>query len=81
MEHRIGISGRIDRLLKRYPRWKTWRLENCAKKVNLDIFSAKITKYYKSISYSSDGEYIIAGGNSKFVNLYDIKTRLLVKKF
>ncbi len=44
-------------------------------------FSSKNTKYYKSISFSADGEFIIAGGNSKYVNLYNIKTRLLIKKF
>ena len=38
-------------------------------KDNLNL-SAKNDKYYKSICYSADGEYLIAGGNSKFVNLY-----------
>ncbi len=31
--------------------------------------------------YSADGEYVIAGGNSRFVNLYNIRSRLLVKKY
>lgn len=34
-----------------------------------------------SICYSADGDYLLAGGNSKFVNIYEIKHRILLKKY
>ena len=46
-----------------------------------NFISSKANKFYKTIAYTADGEYILAGGNSKYVNLYDIKTRLLMKKY
>jgi periodic tryptophan protein 2 len=33
-----------------------------------------------SISYTADGEFIIGGGNSKYVCIYDIKHRLMMKR-
>ncbi len=42
--------------------------------------NATFNKYYKTLCYSADGEYILAGGNSKYVNFYDISTRILLKK-
>ncbi|EGR28731.1 periodic tryptophan protein 2, putative [Ichthyophthirius multifiliis] len=38
-------------------------------------------KYFKSISYSIDGDYILAGGNSKFVCLYELRHRIMIRKF
>ena len=32
------------------------------------------------ITYSSNGEYILGGGNSKYLCLYDVKARMLLKK-
>jgi periodic tryptophan protein 2 len=49
-----------------------------------DVVSAKKsleTKYFTSITYSADGECIIAGGKSKFVCIYHVKEGLLLKKF
>lgn len=33
------------------------------------------------MDYTTDGEYILAGGNSKYICLYDIRHRILLKKF
>lgn len=38
-------------------------------------------KHFKSLCYSADGDYILAGGRSKYVCLYELKHRLLVKRF
>jgi len=38
-------------------------------------------KYFKSICYSADGNYILAGGNSKYICLYNLRMRILLKKF
>lgn len=67
----IEISKEVDYKIKKFLK----------KSLYFFYKSSQNTKYYKSICYSADGEYLIAGGNSKFVNLYDIKTRLLIKKF
>ena len=39
------------------------------------------TKSFNCISYSADGSCIIAGGNSKYVCLYDVRSGTLIKKF
>lgn len=39
------------------------------------------TKSFNCISYSMDGSCILAGGNSKYVCLYDVLSGSLVKKF
>lgn len=36
---------------------------------------------FTSICYSADGEYILAGGQSKNVCIYNVKESMLVKKF
>lgn len=43
--------------------------------------NAKRSKHFTAISYSSDGESILAGGNSKFLCLYDIPNEILLRKF
>jgi len=43
--------------------------------------NSQSNKHFRSVQYSSDGEYILAGGNSKFVCLFDIRHRILLKKF
>ncbi|KAM3857090.1 PWP2 small subunit processome component [Diretmus argenteus] len=42
--------------------------------------SAK-AKSFTSLCYSADGESILAGGQSKFVCIYNIKEQILMKKF
>jgi periodic tryptophan protein 2 len=36
---------------------------------------------FTSVCYSADGDYILAGGNSKFICIYHVKHKILVKKF
>ncbi|KAJ5620812.1 hypothetical protein N7510_004796 [Penicillium lagena] len=43
--------------------------------------SAAGTKSFNRIRYSADGSCILAGGNSKFICLYDVGTGSLIKKF
>ncbi|CAG8436665.1 6377_t:CDS:10 [Ambispora gerdemannii] len=38
-------------------------------------------KSFNSVCYTADGSGIIAGGNSKHVCIYDVKTSILLKKF
>ncbi|KAL6722150.1 U3 snoRNP protein [Lecanora helva] len=39
------------------------------------------TKSFNCIAYSTDGSCVIAGGNSKYICLYDVQSGTLVKKF
>ena len=43
--------------------------------------SAAGTKSFNCIAYSTDGSCIIAGGNSKYICLYDVQSGTLIKKF
>jgi len=43
--------------------------------------SSASSKYFTSVCYSADGSCIIAGGESKFVCIYEISQKVLVKKF
>ncbi len=36
---------------------------------------------FTSVCYSADGACVLAGGNSKFVCIYEVAQRLLLKKF
>ena len=38
-------------------------------------------KYFTSICYSMDGEYIICGGRSKYMCIYNVKEKIITKKF
>lgn len=37
-------------------------------------------KYFSTFSYSVDGEYVIAAGKSKYICIYNVKQKLLVKR-
>lgn len=37
-------------------------------------------KYLNSLEYSKDGQYLIGGGNSKYLCVYDTKFRILIRK-
>ncbi|OLL21793.1 Periodic tryptophan protein 2 [Neolecta irregularis DAH-3] len=39
------------------------------------------SKAFRSLCYTADGSCIIAGGNSKYVCIYDVESSCLVKKF
>ena len=38
-------------------------------------------KAFTSLTYSADGQCLLAGGNSKYVLIYDVKDGVMVKKF
>ncbi|KAI1301917.1 Periodic tryptophan protein 2 -like protein [Halotydeus destructor] len=38
-------------------------------------------KHFMTLCYSMDGEYIIGGGKSKFMCMYNVKEKILTKKF
>lgn len=39
------------------------------------------SRYFTSICYSADGSCLLAGGNSKYVCIYEISQQMLLKKF
>ena len=43
--------------------------------------NSSLSKHFTSVVYSADGNYLLAGGHSKYVCIYAIATRVLVKKF
>lgn len=38
-------------------------------------------KYFNSLSVSPNGEFVIGGGNSKNICLYDIKNKIMLRRF
>ena len=43
--------------------------------------TAKASKSFKTLAYSADGALLLAGGNGKYVCMYDVDGRALLKKF
>jgi periodic tryptophan protein 2 len=39
------------------------------------------SRYFTSVCYSADGSCVLAGGNSKFVCIYEVSQQILIKKF
>eukprot|EP00934_Nitzschia_sp_Nitz4_P008737 Nitzschia sp. Nitz4//scaffold89_size161592//84665//87648//NITZ4_002382-RA/size161592-snap-gene-0.134-mRNA-1//1//CDS//3329559628//8727//frame0 len=39
------------------------------------------SRHFTSVCYSADGSFILAGGNSKFVCIYEVSQQILLKKF
>jgi len=39
------------------------------------------SRYFTSICYSADGSCLLAGGNSKYVCIYDVSQQMLLKNF
>ncbi|KAI9777444.1 MAG: hypothetical protein M1839_008856 [Geoglossum umbratile] len=39
------------------------------------------TKSFSTVTYSADGSCVLAGGNSKYICLYDVRSGAIVKKF
>ncbi|XP_045467818.1 periodic tryptophan protein 2 homolog [Harmonia axyridis] len=59
------------------------RLDLGSGRSETDLITAKKSleaKAFTTLCYSADGEYILAGGQSKNICIYHIKERLLVKK-
>ncbi|KAK8793424.1 hypothetical protein WA158_004783 [Blastocystis sp. Blastoise] len=48
---------------------------------NVALENIAIGKCFTSVSYSPDGQYIIAGGRSKYVCIYSLSNRMLIKKY
>ena len=45
------------------------------------IIKFPLSRAYRSISYTLDGNYLLAGGRSKYISLYNIHEQILVKRF
>ncbi|CAG8782421.1 27451_t:CDS:2, partial [Racocetra persica] len=73
-----------------------WNVENCdqigsiegrkdisgGRKANDRTTAANSSaKSFNSICYTADGSCVISGGNSKYICLYDVKEKLLIKKY
>ncbi|CAI9114031.1 OLC1v1014650C2 [Oldenlandia corymbosa var. corymbosa] len=43
--------------------------------------NSTIGKYFTTLCYSADGSYILAGGNSKYICMYDIADQVLLRRF
>jgi periodic tryptophan protein 2 len=43
--------------------------------------TAKASKSFKTLAYSADGAVLLGGGNGKYVCMYDVDGRALLKKF
>lgn len=39
------------------------------------------SRSFTSLCYSADGESVLAGGQSKFVCIYNVREQMLMKKF
>ncbi|CAF1225991.1 unnamed protein product [Rotaria sordida] len=54
-----------------------------ARKDTDKVTGKKLTfgRAYRSISYTLDGNYLLAGGRSKYISLYNIHEQILVKRF
>ena len=39
------------------------------------------TKWFSTVTYSADGSCVLAGGNSKYICLYNVDSGVLIKKF
>lgn len=49
-----------------------------------DVFTAEHNmegRYFKSVCYSADGDFVLAAGMSKYVCIYDIKSKVIVRKY
>jgi hypothetical protein len=49
--------------------------------ISLKNLSQYYFRAFKSLCYTMDGEYLIAGGKSKYICIYNIKEEMLVKRF
>lgn len=38
-------------------------------------------KYFTSLAFSTDGDFLLGGGKTKYVCLYELRHRILLKKF
>lgn len=60
------------------------RRDLCGGRKSTDDFTAKHNaagKFFRSVCYSADGEYVLAGGKSKYVCIYEVRGKTLVRKY
>ncbi|KAH9392701.1 U3 snoRNP protein [Tyrophagus putrescentiae] len=62
----VGIEGREDLGVARY---------------RGDVVKQQKYRYFSSVAYSADGEYVIAGGRAKYVCVYAVREKLLLKRY
>ncbi|XP_057968885.1 periodic tryptophan protein 2 [Malania oleifera] len=43
--------------------------------------NSSLGKYFTSLCYSADGSYILAGGSSKYICMYDVADQVLLRRF
>ncbi|CAL5095863.1 unnamed protein product [Urochloa decumbens] len=43
--------------------------------------NTSIGKYFTTLCYSADGSYILAGGNTKYICMYDVGEQVLLRRF
>lgn len=48
---------------------------------NIEAEIAEKDKYFNCLAYTGDGEYLLAAGKSKFICLYNVNEKVLLKKF
>lgn len=59
--------------------WFHWFKSSCL--MWLFFFFCLSLRSFTSLCYSADGESVLAGGQAKFVCIYNIKEQMLIKKF
>ena len=48
---------------------------------SLSLFYSLQKRAFRSLCFTMDGEYVIAGGKSKYICIYNVKEESLVKRF
>ena len=46
-----------------------------------NLYFAYFKRAFLSLSYTMDGEFLLAGGRSKYICIYNIEEEMLVKRF
>lgn len=60
------------------------RRDLCGGRKSTDEFTADHNmegKFFRSVCYSTDGEYVIGGGRSKYICIYELRGKTLVRKY
>ena len=60
------------------------RRDLCGGRKSTDEFTAAHSmagKFFRSICYSTDGEFVIGGGQSKYICIYELRGKSLVRKY
>ncbi len=60
------------------------RRDLCGGRRSTDDFTAAHNmegKFFRSVCYSTDGDYVIGGGRSKYICIYELRGKTLVRKY